>query len=144
MKKLKTIASAIIVEEGKLSLHLLFASPEAAQGALENPLGPQRGRIVQVSVEEVVPEVEKELPESHGTCFFCLECVTGWRVAGWDLVFQSPVCGPCLRRIRLLQEKVYDPNAESLYQKVEGGAWATDEARIWNQARHERTEKVTQ
>lgn len=74
--------------------------------------------------------------EHHGECFFCLECVTGWRAEGWDLVFQSPVCGPCLRRVRILQEKVYDPDGLGLYSEVRSGEWASsDERRIWNAER---------
>lgn len=70
--------------------------------------------------------------ETHGNCFFCLECVSGYRAVGWDRVFQSPVCGPCLKRVRFLQDKVYNPIGESLYEKVRYGEWATDAAREYD------------
>ncbi len=69
--------------------------------------------------------------ESKGMCFFCLECICDWRVVGWDLVMQSPTCGPCLRRVRKLQQKVYGPDHLEVYGEIRHGQWASDERRIW-------------
>jgi hypothetical protein len=80
------------------------------------------------------------LHETKGTCYFCLECVCGWRTEGWDLVLQSPVCGPCLRRVCQLQEKVYGPRGQRALNLIRHGDWATDEARIAAQA-HESTQR---
>lgn len=68
---------------------------------------------------------------SKGRCFFCLECISGFRVVGWDLVYQLPVCGPCLERVRFLQEHVYNPAGESLYEELGYGVWASDAAHVF-------------
>ena len=57
------------------------------------------------------------------TCFFCSARIAGERAQGWDQVWQSPVCGLCLFRVRVEQEEYYSPRGESLYEHVRGGDW---------------------
>jgi len=93
----------------------------------------------QAVTNEIKQGTEWGKEKHHGRCFFCLECICGHRAIGWDLVFQTPTCGPCLERVRYLQDKVFGPRGESLYEKVGYGDWATDVARAWDVKREKPT-----
>jgi len=79
--------------------------------------------------------------DSHGRCFFCLECICGFRAEGWDLMWQSAegwdvmlqsaVCGPCLKRVTREQQTVFGPRGHSIYDYVYEGDWGMIEAREW-------------
>lgn len=57
-------------------------------------------------------------------CFYCLECICGWRAKGSWNNFQRDVCGPCLRRIVCADPQSYGATTAVLGSKVQAGEWA--------------------
>lgn len=73
-------------------------------------------------------------PGQHrGICYFCLEAITGWREQGWDLIFQSHVCGPCIRRMGKIRDDLSGKKLGWPYvlDLLHSGELATMEARAW-------------